>query len=377
MSFGNPIGPVAAIIGSRRVQRHSDMPGPKPHLHLRYVDWPADDRLLWAQAFFDDDPFTGVHLAKASKDRCMWSWRRFLGCLARNEPRALNEPAGERLTVARVKSLVRHLAETNAPNSVVAVVEGLYTAARMMMPDRDWNWLRAIKARLHAAAPGYSPAGPVITSVQLLELGLKLMEENKPQPDASLDVHQAVAYRDGLMIAVLAYVPIRPKNLTSLEIGCHLVLERERWFVLVPREKTKSGKRIQFELPEALIPYLNLYLENVRPGILAGKKLRALWVSPKGGSLSHVGIIKSFARLSKRLGVRISPHDARDAAMTTWAITRPDKIGIARDLLYHSNPDTSTRHYNRARGIEASRAYRRIIREIRNQPRTHRAKRSF
>jgi integrase len=210
----------------------------------------------------------------------------------------------------------------------------------------------------------------VITSVQLLDLGLKLMDENKPQPEASLDVQHAVTYRDGLMIAVLAYVPIRAKNLASLEIGRHLIVERGRWFVLVPREETKSGKRIQFELPEVLIPYLHLYLENVRPGMLVGKKLRALWVSPKRGPLSYVGIVKSFARLSTRLGMRISPHDVRDAAITTWAIARPDQIGIARDLLYHSNLDTSTRHYNRARGIEASRAYRQAIREIRSNSRT-------
>jgi integrase len=308
----------------------------------------------------------------------MWSWRRFLGFLTKNEPAALDEPPDERLTIARVKALLRHLAETNALTSVAAIVEGLYTAARVMMCDHDWNWLRAIKTRLHAAAPGYSPVDPVITSVQLLELGLKLMDENKPQPGASLNVHQAVAYRDGLMIAVLAYVPIRPKNLTSLEIGRHLVLERDRWFVLVPREETKSGKRVQFELPEALIPYLKLYLENVRPGILAGKKLHALWVSPKRGPLSYVGITKSFARLSGHLGVRISPHDARDAAVNTWAIARPDQICVARDLLYHSKLDT-TGLYNRARGIEASRTYRQMIREIRKtkDPKTRESTSNF
>ncbi len=345
------------------------MPGPKPRLHLPYVDWPAADRLLWEQAFCDGDPFTDVHLTKASQDRCMWSWRRFLGLMANNEPAALEEPASDRLTIARVKLLVTHLAETNAPNSVASLVEALYTAARVMMPDRDWRWLKAIKTRLHEAAPSRSPTGPVITSVQLLDLGLKLMNESKPQPDASLDVHQAVAYRDGLMIALLAFVPIRPKNLASLEIGRHIVLEKGRWFVLVPREETKSGKRIQFEVPELLVPFLDVYLESVRPGILAGKKLRALWVSPKGRALSYVGIVKSFARLSTRLGVRISPHDARDAAATTWAIARPDQIGVARDLLAHSDLRTTTKHYNRARGIEASRAYRQVIAGMRKQNR--------
>ncbi len=298
----------------------------------------------------------------------MLSWRRFLGFLNNNEPEALEIVPVERLTVERVKLFVQHLAETNAPNSVANIVERLYMSARSMMPDRDWGWLKRIKTRLHAAAPARTPAGPVITSVQLLKAGLHLMNENRPASDKTFTIQQAVAYRDGLVAALVAYVPIRPRNLTSLEIGRHVVRDGERWFVFLPRDETKTSKRVEFEIPEILIPYLNLYLENVRPKISGGKTLNALWVSPKGGRLSYVGITKSFARLSTRLGVRFSPHDARDAAVTTWAIARPDQICVARDLLYHSKLDT-TDLYNRTKGIEASRAYRLMIREIRNKQR--------
>ena len=349
------------------------MPGPKPRLHLPYMDWPASDRLLWEQAFCQDDPFSDVRLAKASKDCCMRSWRRFLGFLANNEPEALEIAPAERLTIARVKLLARHLAETNTPNSVAAVVEGLYTGARVMMPDRDWGWLRTIKSRLHAAVPAHSPAGPVITSVQLLKLGLQLMDENKPAPQANLDVHRAVAYRNGLMAAILAYAPMRPKSQSSLEIGRHLVVQGERWFIIVPREETKTGKRHQFEVPKILVPYLTAYLDVIRPAMLRGKTHGALWVSAKGGALSYVGIVKSFTQISERLGVRISPHDVRDAAVNTWAIARPDQITVARDVLYHSRLDT-TGLYNRVKGIEASRAHRQIISELRKNSRTYRSR---
>jgi integrase/recombinase XerD len=346
------------------------MPGPKPRLHLPYVRWPATDRLLWEQAFCQDDPFADIRLARASRDRCMWSWRRFLGFLADNEPEALEIAPAERLTIGRVKLLVTHLTETNAPNSVASIAQALYTAARAMMPDRDWSWLKTIKSRLQAAVPAHSPVGPEITSVQLLELGLKLMDDNKPEPHAKLALRQAVAYRDGLMIALVAFVPIRPKNLTSLEIGRHLVQEGDRWFIVVPREETKTGKRIQFEMPDLLLPYLTFYLEVVRPGILRRNTHTALWVSSSGRPLSYVGICKSFARQSTRVGVRFSPHDARDAAVTTWAIARPDQIGVSRDLLYHSKLDT-TNLYNRASGLQASRAYRRIVCEIRKNRAIH------
>lgn len=308
------------------------MPGPKPRLHLPYAAWPAADRLLWAQRFGNDDPFADVRLAKATQDRCLWAWRRFLGFLGSTEPEALEIAPPERLTMERAKLFVAHVSETNAPNSVASIAEALYTAARVMMPDLDWTWLRTIKSRLHAAVPAHSPAGPVITSVQLLEHGLALMDENRPAADACLDVHSAVAYRDGLISALLAYEPFRPKNLVSLEIGRHLIVERERWFIVVPREETKTRKRLRFEVPDVVIPYLRYYLEVVRPELLRDKNHSALWVSQWGGAFSYVGLVKSFARISARLGVRISPHDARDAAVTTWAIARSDQICVSRDL---------------------------------------------
>src|SRR5471030_55318 len=125
------------------------MPGRKPRLHLTYNQWPVADRLLWERAFGNDDPFAeAARLAKASQERCMWAWRRFLGFLAIHEPTALEIAPNERLTTERVRALVSHLAETNAPRSVVSLVDSLYLGARVMMPEHDWSWLKAIKARL-------------------------------------------------------------------------------------------------------------------------------------------------------------------------------------------------------------------------------------
>lgn len=200
--------------------------------------------------------------------------------------------------------------------------------------------------------------------MQLLELGLKLMDENKLKPNEDFNIRKAVAYRNGFMSALVAFVPLRPRNLTSLEIGRLLVREGDRWFIIIPREETKTTKRLQFELPPILVPYLTVYLEVFRRGLIRGQGHDALWVSAGGGALSYVGIYKSFAALSTRFGMRISPHDARDAAVTTWAIARPDQIAVSRDLLYHTKLDT-TQLYNRVMGIEASRVHRQVISQIR------------
>ena len=139
------------------------MPGAEPRLYLPYRRWPADDRLLWERAMGSDDPFTnaaGACLAKASQHSYLFGWRRFLGFLAINEPTALELLPSERPTIERVRAFVSHLAETNTPRSVANQVQMFYLAARLMMPERDWIWLKAVKARLFAAAPANAANGP-------------------------------------------------------------------------------------------------------------------------------------------------------------------------------------------------------------------------
>src|SRR5262245_9221374 len=301
------------------------MRGPEPRLHLPYGQWPAADRFLWERAMAsDDDPFAGAagaRLANASRHNYLFAWRRFLGFLAIHEPAALELAPAERLTIERVRAFTAHLTKSNIPRSVAGVVAGVYNVARVMMPERDWTWLKAVKARLYRAAPASAPTEPVITSLQLLDLGLQLMDKSKPTPGTPISKEDAVCYRDGLMIALLAFIPPRRKNLAALEIGRHLVHEGDGWFVIIPREETQTGTPIEFQVPELLVPYLAIYLAIVRPRMLPRPTCTSLWLNSRGGALSYAGIGGIIPRHStSRLGFRLTLHDVRDAAATTWAI---------------------------------------------------------
>jgi integrase len=307
-------------------------------------------------------------LAKATQHSYLFAWRRFLGFLAISEREALEVAPHERLTIERVRSFRSHLAETNSPRSVANQIHQLYLAARMMMPECDWTWLKAVKTRLFAVAPAHAANGPVITSLQLLDLGELLMDESKPAPDTPIGIDDAIRYRDGLMIALVAFVPIRRKNLAALEIGRHLVRDGESWSVVVSDKETKARKSLDYPVPELLEPYLATYLTVVRPQMRPLPTCAALWLNTRGGTLAYGAIGDIIARhLTSHFGFRVTLHDARDAAMTLWAISVPDQIGVARDLLAHSDLRTSTRHYNRAKGIEASRAYRDVIAGMRRK----------
>jgi hypothetical protein len=82
----------------------------------------------------------------------------------------------------------------------------------------------------------------------------------------------------------LAFIPIRRKNIAALEIGRHLVREGDGWFVIIPREETKTGTPIEFPVPQLLNPYLAFYLDVVRLRMLGRPACSALWVGAKGGA---------------------------------------------------------------------------------------------
>jgi len=132
------------------------MPGPKPRLHLPFADWPEIDRRMWDAAVKNDDPFAdgpGGRLAQRTLHKYWMGWRRFLGFPTLTEPDALKKTPSERLTAERVRRFAEHLRETNTPHSVAIRMDSLYGAARTLMPNKDWIWLRTIKTRLYTAAP--------------------------------------------------------------------------------------------------------------------------------------------------------------------------------------------------------------------------------
>jgi integrase/recombinase XerD len=349
------------------------MSGPIPKLHLPFASWPEIDRRMWAAAVENDDPFAdgpGGRLAESTLHKYWMGWRRFLGFLTITDADALEKKPFDRLTRARVRQFVEHLRKTNKPHSVAIQMDSLYGAARMLMPNNDWAWLRDIKTRLYSAAPRGDRVRPVITSVQLVDLGMALLEKSKKSADKPLSMVDAVLYRDGLMLALLAQIPLRPKNAAALEIGRDVIKDGDKWSIVIPPEDTKTGTHLDFEIPEDLHDEFSTYLRLIRPRMLRPPRCKAFWVSPKGGPLSYSAFWPVFARHSSaRLGFRVTPHDVRDAAATLWAIAAPDRVGISRDLLAHADLRTTGKHYNRARGIEASRVHNKLIARLRKEAR--------
>ena len=118
----------------------------------------------------------------------------------------------------------------------------------------------------------------------LEELGLKLMEEAEAAPERNYHTHvgltalqRALAYRDGLMIALLIRRPFRIKNFHSLRLGHNLILEDGgAHFVFEPGEM-KNKRSLEAAFPAHLLPALRRYLAYYRTTLLTNPARRQAW----------------------------------------------------------------------------------------------------
>jgi integrase len=312
-------------------------------------------------------PSGAARLSPATLRRRFLGWRRFLGFLTIDEPEALEIAPTQRLSPTRIKKFAKHLAESCSPVKVAGRVEDVYCAARLMMPDADLGWLKDMKTRLYRAVPPKSQSRPAITSLQLLDLGQQLMDEIRQTLGPKLSLKNARRYRDGLMIALTACFPIRRRNLAALDVARHLHFAEGTCTIVIGREETKTGGSLEFEVPPFLMPHIEEYCQIVRPRLASDPGCTALWLSGNGGALTYGGIAGIFERHSERLGIHVSPHDVRAAGGTTWAVYAPERIEVAQELLGHRDIRTTTVHYNRARGFQASRRYSKALARVRAQ----------
>ena len=205
---------------------------------------------------------------------------------------------------------------------------------------------------------------------ELIALGERLMDQAEAAPRWSAR-RRAVVFRDGLLIALLAYRPVRRKNLAMMRLGRHLMKVGGRWQIAFSAEEMKTRVPYEAVLPAALASRVERYFDVHRPVLLRGKhkdnnrdappidpELDAVWVSERGTQLTDEDLgFQIFVRTRREFGCGLFPHMFRDCVATAVAVDNPKHIGDASLILGHSEHRTTEKHYNHARSLNASRRY--------------------
>jgi integrase len=339
---------------------------------LSVEDWPAPDRAAWAAAAQPGDILEeggpAGHWSPASRRKTASGYGRYLAWLEAKGSLDPCCPLADRVTKERVTAYIEDLGACNRGYSGLCRVQELYDAIRVMGPERDWSWLRRIGSAIRSRTrPAKSKAGRILPPHQLADLGMELMARAESASDLT-PLKRAVLFRDGLMIAFLAYRPVRISNFTAITIGRQLVRQGSGYWLCFEANETKTHRPFQAGVPAAVLPGLMRYLDHYRIVLLTGANCRppantdALWVSETATPMAAISIHNRFRRHTKAaFGVAVSPHLFRDSAATAIATNGPAHVRAIMPILGHARPATSETHYNHAHSLDAGRRYISII----------------
>ena len=345
---------------------------------MKVALWPAQDRTLWLTALAPADPFAPGGGARArysaiSNRKTEKGYGRWLTWLAATGQLDAAAPPGERITPDRVMVYTAHLAEIgNSSHTILDRLQEVGDMARVLAPQMSRSFINRIASRVRARhTPARDKRPRLRMTDELVSLGLHLMAVADTEPTPRL---AAMAFRDGLVIALLALRPLRRKNLAGLVIDVTLQRAGDGWVIRIPAEDTKTKAAIDSPWPEALTPALETYLAVHRP-VLSALRSRwaarigdALWVSSHGSPMTQMALYDMIRRRTLAgFGKASNPHLFRDAAATTLAVEDPDHVRLAAPLLGHRTASTTERYYQQAQSLDAHRRYWTVIEQIRTR----------
>lgn len=320
-------------------------------LCLKLHDWPLTDRVRWCNAdqltSFLSGPQPVRKWSPKFRRIVMQGYGQYLSCLLRHGLLDADQAPEDRVSPERIAMFVDELQGRVSSWSVAMMVEGCLRMLVVMAPDRDWSWLRTIVSKLKTIAKGErDKRAHMVDARQLLALGISLMDDAL---EAGEGYFAATAMRDGLIIALLSCCPIRIANLSAIQIGKHLLFDRDRYRLFFTEEETKTSHPYQAELPPSLTPYVDAYLRIHRRTLLArgeGVTTERLWIDRSGGPMSEGAIRTQIEkRTEAAFGRHVWPHLFRSIAATSFVDHDPEKVRLVPDLLGHSDANTAHKHY--------------------------------
>ena len=337
--------------------------------YLPYGEWPEEDRGLWDAAFkkgegLFDDCGPGAHLSERSHQQLQYAYGKFLKFVLVRYPDRLDcNPVG-RVNPDMIEQFVKFQPKTCGDVTISIYLYHVWLVLKSMCPAGDWSWLATIRERIAARGKQKRKKYHLVTSETLYALGIALMDRalssGKPVTASSVQT----TYRDGLIIAFLALIPLRRRTLGLLRIGQHLVKAGADWAIDIPASDTKSKRPLEFPLSPELSARIDFYLREIRSRIPGAEGNDHLWVN-RCGPMSDKMIYANVRRQTqKALGFPVNLHRFRHAAATFWSVRDPVNVRGVKDLLGHATFATTEQHYIMAQSRMAGRALARAIEDL-------------
>jgi integrase len=294
----------------------------------------------------------------------------------------IDAAAAAHVTPEAIEDFIERANRSRSSVSVASVTRNVRSMAQKLAPEQDFHWLKNIEAQLRAKARPKAKFSRMVGSDELVEAGLVLMQEAGCAKPGSIE--QAVMFRDGLIIALLAVCPIRVGSFARLTLGRSFLRIGGDWWIGLAVDETKSGRPDERPVPSFLTSSVDEYLRAYRSRLLSASRVGTardngatlpeagaalatgpLWMTRRGQAIS-VGTMQATVTWTTRrtLGVSVNPHLFRACAATAAALNATAHPHLASALLQHTDPIVTETHYNRASSLQASLRYHEILAEM-------------
>lgn len=318
---------------------------------VKFDAWPDLDRELLYAGCLPGAPFDKPNhgallepdsLKKLLKDYGLWL--SFLSHMGWLDP--TQHPA-ERITRPRLKAYFLAM-QSRALRAwtVLGRFSGLRIAMKVMAPGYDTGFILCPNGQtIRRYLVPHTREFIVPDAAVLFQWGVELMKT----AEATLSRRPSqVVFRDGLIIAMLASRGRRLRSMALLRVGKEFLSRDGHFRIELEPHQVKTKKHDSFDLPTPLTPFIEIYLDTVRPALLQGNIDDALWIGRTGRPLEAKGLQGMISVRSKsRFGETFGPHRFRHAIETTARLRDPAHPGIGAGVLNGSRRVVE-KHYNRA-----------------------------
>lgn len=183
--------------------------------------------------------------------------------------------------------------------------------------------------------------------IALINLPFKVAA-SLPKKDAPT-ISEAREMQLACAVAVLIYLSLRIKNVAELKLDQHIQRpvggQMGRWRVEIERKDVKNKQLIGGYLPPDASALLERYVKEFRP-LLVKVPTNALFVSQTGKQKGTSALSKQVRRFIKReTGLDVNSHLFRSLAGELYLRENPGDYETVRQMLFHTNIETTRRHY--------------------------------
>jgi len=290
-------------------------------------------------------------------------------------PDMLKVPFAQRFTPALVKEHVKrlqtrftrwttdrkedHLKERLADRTILVIMIALKMAAvRVAPPGTNFIWFARLISRLPRRwrtlpAENYTleTVWTIANNAIVAGRDAIIRQRQGPAPTRRGSVPKgAYAFRDGVMLAVLCFRPMRSHELLALEIGSSFVprtSEGTRHQIFIQSSQNKVGLEGRYEIPDILTPLLDEWLDAIRP--LFPKRDKGLWPTDRSSAIGYNALYKNLTTLVEAsTDEHFSPRRIRHI-IARFLDDLEAKQEMISATLFHINLDTAPGHYFKPR----------------------------